>query len=255
MKIIVIGELCLDRFIYVETKRLSPEAPVPILTPIEMTENKGMSGNVVENLKSLNKDLHIIHWYQDKDITKTRYVDKKSNHMFLRVDEGETDIKPLELNTSKLNELKNVDAVIISDYNKGFLNDELLFEITKHTQFSIIDTKKQIGDNLINKFDFVKLNESEFSKHNLNGNSINKLLITLGSNGAKYRDKIYPSPNPKETIDVSGAGDTFTSSFTLKYLETKDVEESIIFANKMASIVVSKRGVTTPTIQFGDGVK
>jgi D-beta-D-heptose 7-phosphate kinase/D-beta-D-heptose 1-phosphate adenosyltransferase len=255
MKIIVIGELCLDRFIYVETKRLSPEAPVPILTPIEMTENKGMSGNVVENLKSLNKDLHIIHWYQDKDITKTRYVDKKSNHMFLRVDEGETDIKPLELNTSKLNELKNVDAVIISDYNKGFLNDELLFEITKHTQFSIIDTKKQIGDDLINKFDFVKLNESEFSKHNLNGNSINKLLITLGSNGAKYRDKIYPSPNPKETIDVSGAGDTFTSSFTLKYLETKDVEESIIFANKMASIVVSKRGVTTPTTQFGDGVK
>ena len=75
MRIIVIGESCLDRFIYVETKRLSPEAPVPVLTPIETTENKGMSGNVVENLKSLNKDLHIIHWYQDKDITKTRYVD------------------------------------------------------------------------------------------------------------------------------------------------------------------------------------
>ena len=52
--------------------------------------------------------------------------------------------------------------------------------------------------------------------------------------------------NLKETIDVSGAGDTFTASFTLKYLETKDVSESIIFANKMASIVVSKRGVTTP---------
>ena len=246
MRIIVIGESCLDRFIYVETKRLSPEAPVPVLTPIETTENKGMSGNVVENLKSLNKDLHIIHWYQNKDITKTRYVDKKSNHMFLRVDEGESDIEPLELNVSKLNALKNADAVIISDYNKGFLNDEVLFEITKHTQFSIIDTKKQIGDDLVNKFDFVKLNESEFSKHNFNDSSLNKLLITLGSNGAKYQGKIYPSPNPKETIDVSGAGDTFTSSFTLKYLETKDVEESIIFANKMASIVVSKRGVATP---------
>jgi len=246
MRIIVIGESCLDRFIYVETKRLSPEAPVPVLTPIETTENKGMSGNVVENLKSLNKDLHIIHWYQNKDITKTRYVDKKSNHMFLRVDEGETDIEPLELNISKLNALKNADAVIISDYNKGFLNDELLFEITKHSQFSIIDTKKQIGDDLVNKFNFVKLNESEFSKHNFNDNSLNKLLITLGSNGAKYQGKIYPSPSPKETIDVSGAGDTFTSSFTLKYLETKDVEESIIFANKMASIVVSKRGVATP---------
>jgi ribokinase len=71
-------------------------------------------------------------------------------------------------------------------------------------------------------------------------------LITLGSRGAKYIDKIFPSPDPKETIDVSGAGDTFTASFTIKYLETKNIEESIIYANKMASIVVSKRGVSTP---------
>ncbi len=68
----------------------------------------------------------------------------------------------------------------------------------------------------------------------------------MGSKGAQYMGEIFPSPEPKETIDVSGAGDTFTASFTLKYLETKDVKESIIYANKMASIVVSKRGVTTP---------
>ena len=59
-------------------------------------------------------------------------------------------------------------------------------------------------------------------------------------------DTVYPSVNPKETIDVSGAGDTFTASFTLKYLETRDINESITFANEMASIVVSKRGVVTP---------
>jgi multidrug efflux pump subunit AcrB len=62
----------------------------------------------------------------------------------------------------------------------------------------------------------------------------------------EYMDEIFPSPDPKETIDVSGAGDTFTASFTLKYLETNDIKESIIYANKMASIVVSKRGVSTP---------
>jgi sugar/nucleoside kinase (ribokinase family) len=45
---------------------------------------------------------------------------------------------------------------------------------------------------------------------------------------------------------VSGAGDTFISSFTLKYLETKNIEKSLQFANEMASIVVSQRGVTTP---------
>jgi sugar/nucleoside kinase (ribokinase family) len=49
-----------------------------------------------------------------------------------------------------------------------------------------------------------------------------------------------------ETIDVSGAGDTFTASFILKYYETKNVKDSIIFANEMSSKVVSKRGVTTP---------
>ena len=75
---------------------------------------------------------------------------------------------------------------------------------------------------------------------------MNKVIVTLGSKGAKYMNKNFPCPEPKETIDVSGAGDTFTASFTLKYLSSKDVEESIIFANKMSSIVVSKRGVATP---------
>jgi ribokinase len=109
-----------------------------------------------------------------------------------------------------------------------------------------MDTKKKITDSLLSNFDFVKLNESEFNKHNFHKNLLNRVIVTLGSNGAKYIDKTYPSPDPRETIDVSGAGDTFTASFTLKYLETNDVSESIIFANKMASIVVSKRGVTTP---------
>ena len=52
-KILVIGELCIDRFVYGDTKRLSPEAPVPVFNPIETIENKGMAGNVVENVKSL----------------------------------------------------------------------------------------------------------------------------------------------------------------------------------------------------------
>lgn len=246
MRIIVIGESCKDIFVYGNVKRLSPEAPVPVFNPIESISNLGMSGNVVQNLKSLDSDLNIIHWSQTENITKTRYVDRKSNHMFLRVDDGEDIIKPLELNVSKLNAIRNVDAVIVSDYNKGFLTDEMLLEITNNSKFSIIDTKKQIGDILVEGFDFVKLNESEFNKHNFNEGLLNKILVTLGSNGAKYEGKIYPSPDPKETIDVSGAGDTFTASFTLKYLKTNNVEESIIFANKMASIVVSKRGVATP---------
>jgi len=246
MKIIVIGESCNDVFVYGDSKRLSPEAPVPVLNPIEVVSNLGMSGNVVNNLKSLNGKLDVIHWHQKEPIVKTRYVEKKSNHMFLRVDEGEGNIKPFELNISKTNAIRNVDAVIVSDYNKGFLTEEVLLEISQNAKLSIIDSKRKINSNLINHFDFIKLNESEFLKCNLDSNHLEKILITLGAQGAKHIDKVYPSPDPKETIDVSGAGDTFTSSFTLKYLETKNIEESIIFANEMASIVVSKRGVATP---------
>ena len=107
-------------------------------------------------------------------------------------------------------------------------------------------SKKLIGMLSLSCFDFVKLNESEFKNHRIDDEWLDKIIITLGSKGAKHKDIIYPSPDPKETIDVSGAGDTFTASFTLKYLETNDVSKSIIFANKMASIVVSKRGVSIP---------
>jgi len=245
MKITVIGELCTDVFVYGEAKRLSPEAPVPVFNPTHTESNPGMAGNVVENLMSLNSELQIAFIHQDKTISKTRFVDEKSNHMFIRVDEGEDAIESLVLTDEMIDIIKESDAVIISDYNKGFLSEGILREITYHSRFSIMDTKKKITTSILSCFNFVKLNESEFLKHDFK--RLNKLLITLGSRGAKYMDKIYPSPDPKETIDVSGAGDTFTASFTVKYLETKNIEESIIYANKMASIVVSKRGVTTPT--------
>lgn len=244
MRITVIGELCKDTFTYGETKRLSPEAPVPVFNPLHTEINPGMAGNVVENLLSLNPKIGITFIHQDKEITKTRFVDEKSNHMFLRVDEGEEDIQPLILTDEMIEKIKESDAVIISDYNKGFLTENVLREVTYHSHFSIMDTKKKITTAMLSCFNFVKLNESEFLKHDFK--RLNKLLITLGSRGAKYMDKIFPSPDPKETIDVSGAGDTFTASFTIKYLETKNIEESIIYANEMASIVVSKRGVSTP---------
>jgi ribokinase len=91
------------------------------------------------------------------------------------------------------------------------------------------------------------MNEYEFmNNYTKDTDLLKKIIVTLGSKGANHNGVLYPSEVPKETRDVSGAGDTFTASFTKKYLETKDVEVAIMFANKMASIVVSKRGVTTP---------
>lgn len=245
MKITVIGENCVDKFIYGEVKRLSPEAPVPVFIPIEIVYNSGMAGNVVKNIQVLDSTIEIFQYHQNKEITKTRYVDKKSNHMFIRIDE-EQNIDQFQLNEKIRKDIQQSNAVIISDYDKGFLNEQALKEISLISKLLIIDTKKKIDKSLIKYFTFIKLNESEFNNNNIDQEYMDKIIITLGSKGARYLDKNYPCPEPKETIDVSGAGDTFTAAFTIRYLTTQNIEDSIIFANKMSSIVVSKRGVATP---------
>lgn len=248
MKITVIGELCQDIFVYGKTDRLSPEAPVPVFVPTDTITNPGMAGNVVENLLSIEANCEINFIHQQEQIKKTRYVDSKSNHMFIRIDEGEKSISPISLTDEHISMIKDSDAVIISDYNKGFLNEEAIFEISKNAKFIVMDTKKIISEELIWNFNFIKLNEHEYSNFNsdIKRRYPDKLIVTLGSKGAKYLDEIFASPDPKETIDVSGAGDTFTSAFTINYLKTESITESIIFANQMAAIVVSKRGVATP---------
>lgn len=161
--------------------------------------------------------------------------------MFIRFDEGENNIDKF------LNDIdfSLYDFVIVSDYDKGFLSNDDLINISKSCKLSILDSKRKLSSEIIKNFTFIKLNEKEL-QNNIEFQSFDNIITTLGSAGSMYGGKIYQSPNPQETIDVSGAGDTFTSSFILKYHETKDVEQSIIFANKMSSIVVSKRGVSTP---------
>ena len=237
---LVIGETCIDKFIYCEALRFSPEAPVPVLTQLEVVENPGMSGNVVRNLQSIS-EVEIKHIHQKQSITKTRFVEKKSNHMFIRFDEGENNIDKFSNNV----DFTMYDFVIVSDYDKGFLSDDDLINISKSSKLSILDSKRKLSPDIIKNFTFIKLNEKEL-QNNIEFQSFDNIITTLGSKGSMYGGKIYASPNPQETIDVSGAGDTFTSSFISKYFQTKDVEQSIIFANEMSSIVVSKRGVSTP---------
>lgn len=249
MKVLVIGERCSDIFVYGEVDRLSPEAPIPVLVPKNIVTNDGMGKNVVNNLLAIsrNDDYEIGFIHQDREIVKTRFVEEKSNHPFLRVDEGEFDVDRFEMTKEIKKEISEADAVIVSDYNKGFLFEEDLIQISKHSKFCVLDTKKKLSKKIITSFDFVKMNEYEFmNNYTKDIDLLKKIIVTLGSKGANYNGVLYPSETPKETRDVSGAGDTFTASFTKKYLETKDVEVSIMFANKMASIVVSKRGVTTP---------
>lgn len=245
MRILVIGETCEDIFVYGNINRLSPEAPVPVLNPVEKISNEGMSGNVVANIRAMQKDAEVNHWHQNEKIYKTRFVDKKTNHMFLRVDEGEDKVFEMNPTYNRMPEIDGYDIVIVSDYDKGFLTSEWLKLIGHSSKLSILDSKKKLSEEVVSAFTFVKLNEGE-AENNKQLKNCKNLIITLGGRGASYNDMVYPSPSPKETIDVSGAGDTFTAAFILNYYKTKNVGDSIIYANQMASIVVSKRGVVTP---------
>ena len=253
VKILIIGELCTDVYVYGDVNRLSPEAPIPVINPIRYVKNSGMAGNVYQNVLSLVKNSEVLHWSQSESITKTRYVHEKSNQMLLRVDEGESkSVDPLTfLSPDMLQTIRESDLIIISDYNKGYLTEEMIIRISKEAKLSLLDTKKKLNSNTIENITFVKLNEIE-SKHNqeLVENHPENFILTLGSKGAKYKDKIYPSNKPQETIDVSGAGDSFIASFGLMYLKTSDIDQSIEFANDVCSDVVNKRGVSLPDKKF-----
>jgi D-beta-D-heptose 7-phosphate kinase/D-beta-D-heptose 1-phosphate adenosyltransferase len=244
LKVLVIGESCIDKFIYCNTTRLSPEAPVPVLNPIEIITNGGMAANVVANVKALKKNALVTCLTTNSNVTKTRYVDSKSNHMFIRVDEGEDTIEPLYWSNQVKDQIIEADIVIVSDYNKGFLGNTDLLNIGHLSKLSILDSKRKLTQDIADKFTFIKLNKTEY-QNNKRLNPDN-LIVTLGSEGVLYDDKLIPQENPKQTIDVSGAGDTFTAAFILNYYDFNDAENAIVWANVVASRVVLKRGVATP---------
>jgi bifunctional ADP-heptose synthase (sugar kinase/adenylyltransferase) len=247
-KILVVGESCLDVFTYGDVERLSPEAPVPVFKPKNDVSNQGMAGNVVKNLEKISNSSKITFWTQNEQITKQRMVDKKTNHMLIRVDTGEnSELSKLVLNQELKKTISKFDVVIISDYNKGFISEETFVEIGTLSKLLFVDSKRMLTQKMIDVSNFIKLNQQEYyNNKEIVHQNLEKFVITLGAEGAQYLGTKYPSPKPQETIDVSGAGDTFIASLTIKYLETNKITEAIEFANKMSSIVVSKRGVVTP---------
>lgn len=242
LNILVIGESCKDKFIYGKTPRLSPEGPVPIFQPTKTVENEGMAMNVVENLRALNNKIGLIS--NSEEIKKTRYVDEAFNHLIMRVDENDScDRVPNETISGLVG--GNIDAIVISDYDKGFLKAEDIYKISETDTITICDTKKELGD-WCRKLTFIKLNRKEYynNKHFIDENDwiLDKLIVTLDKDGTMYKETRYPTKKV-EIMDISGAGDTFVAGFISKYVRTKDIGESINFGNQCATEVVQKKGV------------
>ena len=166
--------------------------------------------------------------------------------MLLRVDEN-YNIRPIDKKIIHEINYNKYDVVVISDYNKGFLDEEDIEYITYHCKLSFIDSKKMFGDWIL-KADYIKINEKEFlnNKEFLEGFYYGRLVVTTGNDGAilNGRDK-FPIENEHEVRDVSGAGDTFLAALVASYIKNDDICEAITFANRCAAWVVSQKGVVT----------
>lgn len=240
-RVLVIGENCTDVFVYGKSKRKSPEGAGPVFIPTRVISNKGMAANTALNIGSMGID--VVLFSDSGNITKTRFVDEDTNQLYLRVDENDSTER---IDLSELNNLETFDAVIISDYCKGFLTEEDIARISNMHHLVILDTKKHLG-NWCKNIKFIKINRFEAQN---NHDSIlenrwldDKIITTLDGKGAAYKGKIIKTKKV-DNADVSGAGDTFVAGFVAKYLDTNDVEESIKWANYCAADVVKKKGVS-----------
>jgi len=250
MKILVIGDSCIDVFRYGKVTRIAPEAPVPIIVPEKETSNPGMAGNVVANLKALNAE---VEFFTNKnEIRKVRYVCSKYNHLLLRVDENDTcervNMANFALKIASFSKTEELDAVIISDYCKGFLEEEDIEIISKSFKCPVfLDTKKILGE-WAHSIDFIKINYHEYQRNKkvLENDSIlnAKTIVTRGKYGCDYQGKNHPTVDVP-VKDVSGAGDTFLSGLVAEYARSKDINKAIKFAQDCTTIVIQKSGVST----------
>lgn len=236
--ILLLGDVCKDVYHYGICERLSPEAPVPILDYSHSAENYGMAYNVYKNLLAFRNN---VDFFKGPLSTKVRYVDSRSMQQLLRID-----YSPEEENIFlNIDYKKNYDAIVISDYNKGFVTEKIVSDVKnawKDTPI-FVDTKKQ--DLSIYEKCIVKINEFEY-KNSFNHNFPKELIVTLGSKGAR-RNTTYYSAKNVEVHDVTGAGDVFLACLTSFFIESNDIDYAIENSITLASESVKYSGSYTIT--------
>ena len=212
MKVLVLGDVISDKYIYGTSERLSPEAPVPVVNYQREVETLGGAGLVYENLKSLGVDVTLFETEQPSSI-KTRVI--CDGHYVTRIDDDKHADSTLVLETIELQDFSEYEYVILSDYNKGVLDESL--EIIKHiNRFNckiIVDPKehaKHYKDAWL-----IKPNHSEFTKFGFTSWQGNIITTNAGNNVVATIDNVdYNIPvEPVEVSDVTGAGDCFLAAF------------------------------------------
>jgi len=237
-KILLIGDNCTDVYQYGVVDRISPEAPVPIFRFTHVENRPGMVSNVKNNLLNLGCTVTCMHGISS---TKTRVIDSRSRQHLLRMDEDVAS-KPLLFDDIDLTQ--DYDAIVVSDYEKGYVSYTLIRDLRDHFDGPIfVDTKKPD----LEYFEgcYVKVNAHERAAAT---SVCTDLIVTRGEQGAEHDNVTYPAPTT-EVVDVCGAGDTFTAALAYQYLKTKDIKEAIKFAIKAGAVSVQHTGVYAPKLE------
>ena len=252
-KILVVGDSCSDIYVFGNCDRLSPEAPVPVFQESRRRVLPGMSLNVAESLRNLGNEVDVIT--NESMIKKTRFVDERSAQHILRVDEEESVDQVTSDQIQKINP-ELYDALVISDYDKGFLNFlkalNICSSFIRKNIPVFVDSKKT--DLRCFSGAVIKINQHEKSQvKNMPQGS--ELITTLGSHGAEYDGENFLPYETKVSDmhghrDVCGAGDAFLASLTHRFLRNgNNLKEAIGFSNKCAAIVVGYFGTRPITVK------
>ncbi|MDP7115607.1 MAG: D-glycero-beta-D-manno-heptose-7-phosphate kinase [Candidatus Woesearchaeota archaeon] len=300
-RILVIGDIMLDKYIRGNVKRISPEAPVQVVSVEKEDYAPGGAANVATNITGLGAGALIIGFVGDdetKDVllselkkreifTEGVVVDNKrptiqkvrvlgQNQQLLRFDYekngGGDELVEEELIKNIKELVKGVDAVIISDYNKGVITQktiDVLSKIVKEEGKIVVVDPKPKNLKFYNGFSLITPNYNEaVMMANLTGEAsediekvgkglLNELgstlLVTQGEKGMSLFEsegKITHIPTKaKEVYDVTGAGDTVVAVLTLALCSGASMKQAAIIANHAAGVVVGKVGTSTVTVE------
>lgn len=297
--VLVIGDIMLDKYHFGKVRRISPEAPVPVVRVEKSHFAPGGAGNVANNIAHLqgnavlmgfvgrDNNKTILSELLDKagiksilietempTITKVRVIGEHQQIVRLDFEEiaevGHHYTSKIIANTKKL--LDKVNAIIISDYDKGVCSHDICQYVIKSANDNnvcvIIDPKGKNWDRYrgatvvkpnVKELSYVVGKEvanvdSEIEKYGtevLKEYRVRHLLVTRSEKGMSLISHHSVSHFPteaKEVFDISGAGDTVVATLAVAIGSGFDLEASARLANKAAGIVVSKMG--TAAIEY-----
>lgn len=296
LNIMIIGDVMLDCYWSGKTKRISPEAPVPIVNIDAQHYRPGGAANVAYSLRYLGCQVNVLglvgndasadllaalleevgieHYFAIDNsaptIVKNRILSR--NQQLLRFDQELPFQQKIadKLDKNFKSFIKDVDLVILSDYGKGTLyNPNKYIKLANKAGLPVcIDPKNEDfnvykGATVLtpNKHEFYRsigkyTNQSELEQmasKALDSLQLEALLITQDKSGMTIVSKNEPtmqlSALTKEIYDVTGAGDTVLTIFSVAIASGLSFQQAAYLSNLAASITVGKLGAAPVSLE------